>query len=220
MRCPHCRVSYHENPRFDYIGKDKEGAHAIIQDLCPACERLSLIYVTGPGVHGAGGAFVRISDIKHSRLIYPAGIARDPVPETVPAELRADYEEAALLLSLSAKASAALSRRCLQNTIRATTNIERRTLDQEIREVIEQNLLPTDLAEQLDAVRHIGNMAAHPTKNQETAAIIDVEPAEAEWNLDVLDSLFEYWYERPAKIAERKAALNKKLEDAGKPLLP
>jgi hypothetical protein len=59
--------------------------------------------------------------------------------------------------------------------------------------VITQKLVSSALAEQLDAVRHKGNFAAHPTKSASSGDIMDVEPGEAEWNLDVLDGLFEEW---------------------------
>jgi len=69
----------------------------------------------------------------------------------------------------------------------------------------------------LDAVRNIGNFAAHPMKSQSTGEIVPVEPGEAEWNLDVLESLFDFHFVAPAKTKARKDALNKKLKDAGKP---
>jgi hypothetical protein len=46
---------------------------------------------------------------------------------------------------------------------------------------------------------------------------MDVEPGEAEWNLDVLDALFDVYFVQPALAAKRKAELNKKLREAGKP---
>jgi hypothetical protein len=55
------------------------------------------------------------------------------------------------------------------------------------------------------------------TKSTTTGAIIDVEPGEAEWNLDVLESLFEFYFVGPAAAAKRKSQLNTKLKAAGKP---
>jgi hypothetical protein len=66
-------------------------------------------------------------------------------------------------------------------------------------------------------VRQIGNFAAHPIKSTSTGEIVDVEEGEAEWNLDVLESLFDFYFVQPAIAAKRKADLNKKLKDAGKP---
>jgi hypothetical protein len=57
----------------------------------------------------------------------------------------------------------------------------------------------------------------------EAGEIIDVVPGEAEWNLDVLDMLFDFYYVQPSKSREKKKALDEKLASAGKPsmkLLP
>jgi len=57
----------------------------------------------------------------------------------------------------------------------------------------------------LHHIRIIGNFAAHPEKTVNTGAIVDVEPGEAEWTLDVLESLFDFNFVRPAQLAARKA---------------
>jgi hypothetical protein len=52
--------------------------------------------------------------------------------------------------------------------------------------------------------------------NVGTGEIIDVESGEAEWCLDILDTLFDFYFLQPAKTAERTARLQDKL-DAKKP---
>jgi len=52
------------------------------------------------------------------RQVYPIGANRGPVPSEVPPEIPPDYVEACNVLPISPKASAALSRRCLQNMLR------------------------------------------------------------------------------------------------------
>lgn len=59
--------------------------------------------------------------------------------------------------------------------------------------------------------------AAHPNKSLSTGAIVDVEPGEAEWMLDVLEGLFDFYFVQPDILQKKKDALNKKLADAGKP---
>jgi hypothetical protein len=71
--------------------------------------------------------------------------------------------------------------------------------------------------ESLDAVRNIGNFAAHPIKSTASGEVIDVEPGEAEWNLDVLESLFDFYFVQPAALRKKQDALNAKLKEAGKP---
>jgi hypothetical protein len=56
-------------------------------------------------------------------------------------------------------------------------------------------------------------------KSKNSGEVLPVEPGEAEWNLDVLDALFDFLFVQPDKIAQRKAAPNQKLQAAGKPPL-
>jgi len=77
--------------------------------------------------------------------------------------------------------------------------------------------LPTDLAEAVDAIRNYGNFAAHPMKSTNSGEILDVEPGEAEWSLDVLEGLFDFCFVRPAMLKKKRDALNQKLGEAGKP---
>lgn len=90
-------------------------------------------------------------------------------------------------------------------------------LADEIQQVIDSGKLPSDLSESIDAIRNVGNFAAHPLKSQNSGAILDVEPNEAEWTLDVLEELFDFYFVRPAQLKKKKAALDQKLKDAGKP---
>jgi len=46
-----------------------------------------------------------------------------------------------------------------------------------------------------------------------------VEPGEAEWILEVVGSLFDFVFVQPAKLEQRRASLNQKLQDMGKPVL-
>jgi hypothetical protein len=77
--------------------------------------------------------------------------------------------------------------------------------------------LPRSLHDSIDAIRNFGNFSAHPINEQTTLQIIDVEPEEAEWCLEILEEMFEHFYERPAVAAAKKAALDAKLAAAGKP---
>jgi hypothetical protein len=83
--------------------------------------------------------------------------------------------------------------------------------------VIDAGKVPTHISESLDAVRNIGNFAAHPIKSKASGEIIDVEPGEAEWNLDVLEALFDFYFVQPEILKKKRAALDAKLAEAGKP---
>jgi len=117
----------------------------------------------------------------------------------------------------SAQASAALSRRCLQHLLRDFEKVKRGNLADEIQEVLARGKLPQHIADSIDAIRNIGNFGAHPMKSQSTGEILPVGPGEAEWNLDVLESLFDFYFVQPAATKKKRAALDAKLKAAGKP---
>jgi len=150
---------------------------------------------------------------------YPQGILFRPVAPEVTDPYRQDFIEACEVLALSPKASAALSRRNLQAILRDKAGTTQKDLYDQIEEVIASSRLPSHIADDLHAVRNIGNFAAHEIKSKVTGAIVDVEAGEAEWNLDVLESLFDFYFVEPTKAAKRRADLNKKLREAGKPEL-
>jgi len=48
---------------------------------------------------------------------------------------------------------------------------------------------------------------------------LPVEPEEADWNLDVLESLFDFYFVSPAILQSKRDELNAKLAEAGKPAM-
>jgi hypothetical protein len=125
--------------------------------------------------------------------------------------------EACLVLSDSPKAAAALARRCLQNVLRDVAKVKPGNLADEIQQILDSGKLPSHLAESIDGIRNIGNFAAHPMKSQQTGQIVDVEAGEAEWTIDVLEMLLDFYFVQPALIQQKRAALNQKLHSLGKP---
>jgi hypothetical protein len=103
--------------------------------------------------------------------------------------------------------------------LREKAEIKHGDLANEIQQVLDSNQLPSYLADQIDSVRAIGNFAAHPIKSKNTGEIVEVEAGEAEWLLNTLDSLFDFYFVQPVKIQNKTDALNKKLQDSGKPPL-
>jgi hypothetical protein len=97
--------------------------------------------------------------------------------------------------------------------------VKKGNLADEIQEVIDGGKLPSDLNDSIDAVRNIGNFAAHPMKSQQSGEIVDVGPNEADWTLDVLEELFDFLFIRPAQRQKKKDALNVKLASVGKPAM-
>ena len=223
MKCPHCLENFNDAQTLwpIVLGRDDEGWWAVKRWHCPTCRRFIFALENGAGAQPPSeGSRGQLNPVSRAFQVWPKGVSRAPVPTEVPPGIAEDYKEACLVLSDSPKASAALSRRCLQAILRDMGGAKKKDLNGQIEEVIKGAQVPTHIADGLHAVRTIGNFAAHPTKSTTTGAIIDVEIGEAEWNLDVLELLFDFYFVQPAVAAKRKAELNKKLKDAGKPELP
>jgi len=214
MKCPHCLDSFFQEWTWYGAEEDADGFWHIRYCRCASCKRIIFVLERNPAFRGPMKHLIADSgDI--IRLVYPKSIARAPLSAEVPQKFATDYAEACLVLADSTKASAALSRRCLQNLLREKAKVKPSNLADEIEQVMKS--LPSHLSQAIDAVRNIGNFAAHPIKSTNTGEIIEVEPGEAEWLLDVLEGLFDFYFVQPATLEKKKQALNAKLKDAGKP---
>ena len=123
-----------------------------------------------------------------------------------------------MILEISPRASAALSRRCLENLLRKKAPIksDTRRITKLIDETIESKTLPADLAELLHYVREIGDFSAHPIKDEHTDIIINVSKEEAELNLEVIQRLFDFYFVQPAKNIAIKKKLDEKIQKANR----
>jgi hypothetical protein len=128
-------------------------------------------------------------DEKQSWQLIPASIAK-VFPNYVPQPILDDYNEACLIRDLSPKASATLSRRCLQGIIRDFWKVSKPRLVDEI-EAIKDKVDPLTW-QAIDAVRHIGNIGAHMEKD--INLIIDVDPQEAGLLIGLIEMLIKDWY--------------------------
>ncbi len=219
MICPHCKIAIHESPQVTDISyfQQKNGSNYAWKakhQQCPECREV-FIYIQG-GSWTALPNNQRAFTPRAEHLVWPQEGHRVCPPE-VPDTLKKDFLEAAAILPKSPQASAALTRRCLQHLLREHGKATKRDLADQIDEIAPS--LPANLSDQLHAVRNIGNFAAHPQKSTNSGEILEVEPQEAEWNLDLLEELFDHYFVKPAFLQRRKEALNKKLAEAGKPLI-
>ena len=210
MKCPHCLENFFENWKEEEIDSDKEGIWRIKYCECPSCKKLivKLKVLSFGGLEGSSSK---------EYLVRPKTISRAPLSPDIPEKFANDYKEACLTIADSPKASAALSRRCLQNLLREKAKTIKKDLSGQIQEVINSKKLPSYLSEDLDAVRNIGNFGTHPIKSKGTGEIIEVEPGEAEWNLNILEQLFDFYFVQPEISRKKRENLNKKLKNAGKP---
>lgn len=141
-------------------------------------------------------------------------------PDYVPQAILADYREACLVLAASPKASATLSRRCLQGMINDFWEVRKGHLATEINAI--KDKVKAETWQAIDAVRKIGNIGAH--MQQDVSLIVDVEPSEAELLIGLVENLIQDWYidrhERAKRTRELIAAAAKKNEVKRLPASP
>ncbi len=148
-------------------------------------------------------------------MIYPKATLYS-FNDGIPKKYIDDFQEARLVLPISPKASAALTRRILQFISRDEYKIKARNLSSEIEKFITLSGIPSHFSDAVDAVRVIGNLAAHPTKDNNTVEIVEVEKNEAEWLIEVIDALFDFTFIQPEKLKKRQQELKLKLEKVTK----
>ncbi|HEY5805391.1 MAG TPA: DUF4145 domain-containing protein [Lysobacter sp.] len=169
----------------------------------PECQKLTLtaalhVRVTR-GTSNELGALVERWDL------IPSSSARS-FPTYIPAAILADYREACLIRNLSPKASATLSRRCLQGIIRDFWLVKPGRLVDEIGQIKDKvDPLTWDA---IDSLRRIGNIGAHMEKDIDL--IVEVDPQEADLLIGLVETLLRDWYitreERKARMAALIAA--------------
>lgn len=111
-------------------------------------------------------------------------------PDYIPKAIRNDYEEACSIVNLSPKASATLSRRCIQGMIHDYWGIKLKNLNQEITAL--KDKISPDLWSCIDALRQLGNIGAHMEKDINT--IVDIDSNEAESLIKLIELLIKEWY--------------------------
>ena len=221
MRCPNCSVAFSEINAWKGLVLDPPPGrrwswHCRAAE-CPECSEIIV------KIQRSGDLIARVAGGKEfftERLAYP-WFARAPIVSLdVPEDFVVDYKEACAVLPVSAKSSAAMSRRVLQSIL-TDQGYKGSSLAAQIDKLLEEkdpdSVLPVSVKKTVDAIRNFGNFSTHPINDVMTLQIIDVEPGEAEWCLEIVERLFEHYYARPAEDARRLANLNEKLVQAGKP---
>jgi len=142
--------------------------------------------------------------------LVPAFAAKNYDPGIVPQVIIDDYIEACQIKDLSPKASATLSRRCLQGMLRDSWKVKPGRLVDEILEI--KGKVDAASWQAIDSVRQIGNIGAHMEKDIDV--IVEVDPGEAELLVKLVESLLDEWYvqthHRNARMAAVVAAAKSK----------
>lgn len=197
--CPYCRkvatvTNSNVSTRLHAFNENnKIGPLGIYTSVtvCPnsKCREFSIKAALYNAEYRAG--WLTSGDPLMSWVLKPQSEAK-PFPEYIPLPIRQDYEEACLIVGLSPKASATLSRRCLQGIIRDFWKINKPRLFEEVNALAGH--IDASTWKAIDSVRSIGNIGAHMEKD--INLIVDVEPEEAELLVRLIEVLLEEWYVR------------------------
>lgn len=219
--CPHCNTAaIVKNDDFEKTSLDlKSGGNYyryMIKGIScpnPACMKASVVLRTDELVNFSG-ILTPISNTATVKSLIPSAQkerARD-YPSYIPVSILSDYREACAIASLSPKASATLSRRCLQGMIRDFWGVSGKSLHHEIL-AIEGKVDPVVWEAILD-VKSIGNIGAHMEKD--INLIIDVSPEEADLLIEMIVMLLDDWYvarhEKQQKLQRIKEVAAEKAE--------
>lgn len=231
LNCPHCQIYsvMNINSTVERFERDKEegisfkGKNLLFDFICTCPQCNNAVFIQAQAHGNAVDPNTEETEEQLEALSSGKILSVHPyrksltAPPGVPEKYAGDFREAVLVMNLSPTASAALSRRVFQNILRNEFGIQARDLYKEIETFIAQPGIPSYLTDAVDAIRNIGNFAAHPLKSTNTGEVVPVEPGEAEWLIEVLNSLFDFKFTQPQKLQERKDKLNAKLRDLGKP---
>ena len=146
--------------------------------VCNNCDRPVLVLGTG-------------------NLIYPNPLPK-PTDENIPEDIRNDLDEVKKCFSISAwRATAVMARRALQSAAneKGTTKSK---LTEQIKELRNKGLITKELEEWADAVRWIGNDAAHPNRDAGKEKE-GVTKGDAEDILELTEQFLHVLYVAPAK---------------------
>lgn len=151
----------------------------LVVNKCPSCCEISISVLTND-----------IDGTEYCAWVRPKAIYKH-YPNYIPKQIRDDYKEACSILNLSPKASATLSRRCLQGMIRNSwPGVTPGKLFDEIQQL--QGKISVSQWEAIDALRSLGNIGAHMEKD--VNLIVDIEAQEADKLIKLIEVLIEDWY--------------------------
>ncbi len=192
--CPHCHKHTALSPapvKWKYSGHEgttgafweKNGRETWWIGVCNACRNPVLVLDSG----------VRV---------YPAPIP-EPTSEDVPETIRADLNEAKLCFSLAAyRACAVMARRAMQAAaIEKGATADK--LVQQIEQLYSAGKITAEVKDWANAVRWVGNDAAHPNGSE-------VNKDDASDVLQLAEQFLHILYVSPALAAKLRAKLGKR----------
>ena len=201
-----------------YVPPETDTAMGITSHLCPSCNE-KVIWLDESILTLEEGGYR--SEVKSRTLLWPKH-AVCKVPDGVLEHLASDFREAHDTLPISPKASAPrLVGDACEAIIQEQEAILDRNLFDQVKKLLALNKVPKYLAGTISTPSATsGTSPPIPRSDQNTGEIVDVDPNEASWTLEVLEGLLAFYFVELPKSAARRSGLNAKLGKAGqKPML-
>lgn len=136
-------------------------------------------------------------DEKDPKCVWPD---KDDIGDAVPNEVQQAYREATRVRNISPRSFAVEIRRALE-AICAEQGIARGKLSKRLPKLFEKTAMPGNLKQVADALRVLGNMAAHYSQSP-------TSPAEVLTIDEFFRAVIEYVYVAPAKLASYRTKLD------------
>jgi hypothetical protein len=157
-----------------------------------------------------------VTDIWNAR---PRHGAVRPIEGPLPPHYRRDFVEAVAIVELSPRMSAVLARKIVFDLLEEYAKITEYTLKASLDKFIADTSYPSRIRTHLQHLREIGDFGAH-TKKDDLGQIIEVTRDDAEWTLDLVERLFEYFIFDPDRDQQLASRWDKNLEEAGRKPIP
>lgn len=205
-KCPYCNTVCRDD------GTIYKNVYQTFEDSGPISfdpDAPGAVILTLANCPNCGGVSVRLVGKCITPYAYPPPGAIN-LPGYIPSSICSDYMEALSIVNASPKASATLSRRCLQGMIHDYWGVHEKNLNAEISSL--KGKVDLSQWKAMDALRKIGNIGAH--MESDINLIVDVEPEEAEALIKLIELLIDKWYvarhDEEELLAEIEAIGNKK----------
>ena len=188
------------------LGEDADGTWVYQWSRCPICNGREYWASRLPPSFYAIGSTDLFSNSTEAicQGYYPLSGKALPAPPEAPAALAADFNEAYAVLTASPRAASALAQRAVQTILREQGNFPQGDIIDQINTAIHSNRLSTNLSYELHFVRYaIPAATQHVQRRSFGGETVEIEPLAALVCLELLQSLFEFYYVYAAKEAQR-----------------
>jgi hypothetical protein len=192
MECPHCHSEFTATPHVFALGEDQDGTWQISSARCDICDRLIVNVCAKDGP---------------TYPALPQSSMRPRLSPDVPVDYADDYHAACQVYSYSPQSTAALGRRLLQHLLADKAGAGDGDLVDQIRHAVLGADMPGYLKQGLQMYSRLAKLDSAPSKSVHPEALARVEPGEAEWLLDVLQSMFDLYFVQPARLQRKQDSI-------------